>query len=63
LLSNLKIEDMSVIYLLIGISLLAALGFLAAFLWSIKTGQYEDDYTPGVRILFDDIKEKKTKNK
>ncbi|MDR9398501.1 cbb3-type cytochrome oxidase assembly protein CcoS [Salibacter sp.] len=54
---------MSVIYLLIGISLLAALGFLAAFLWSIKTGQYEDDYTPGVRILFDDIKEKKTKNK
>ncbi|KAB1064711.1 cbb3-type cytochrome oxidase assembly protein CcoS [Salibacter halophilus] len=55
---------MSVIYILIGISLLAALGFLAAFLWSIKTGQYEDDYTPGVRILFDDINnEKKSKNK
>jgi cbb3-type cytochrome oxidase maturation protein len=53
---------MSVIYILIGISLLAALGFLAAFLWSIKTGQYEDDYTPGVRILFDDISnEKKSK--
>jgi cbb3-type cytochrome oxidase maturation protein len=43
-------------YLLIGISILMAIGFLFAFIWSIKTGQLDDDYTPGVRILFDDKK-------
>jgi cbb3-type cytochrome oxidase maturation protein len=45
---------MSVLFILIGISLLIALGFLMAFLWASKTGQYEDDYSPSVRILFDD---------
>jgi cbb3-type cytochrome oxidase maturation protein len=34
--------------------MLVAGGFLAAFLWSVKTGQYDDDYTPSVRMLFDD---------
>ena len=47
---------MSVIIVLIGFSLLVALIFLAAFLWSVKDGQYEDDYTPSVRILFEDEK-------
>jgi cbb3-type cytochrome oxidase maturation protein len=28
--------------------------FLAAFLWSVKNGQYDDDYTPSVRMLFED---------
>lgn len=45
---------MSVIFILIGISLAVAGSFLAAFLWAVKSGQYEDDYTPSVRILFDD---------
>jgi cbb3-type cytochrome oxidase maturation protein len=45
---------MSVIFILIGISLLVAAGFLIAFLWAVRNGQYEDDYTPSVRILFDD---------
>lgn len=45
---------MSAIFLLIGISILVAVSFLTAFLWSVKNGQYEDDYTPSVRILFDD---------
>jgi cbb3-type cytochrome oxidase maturation protein len=45
---------MKVIFLLIGFSLLLAVGFLLAFIWSVKTGQYEDDYTPSVRILFED---------
>jgi len=45
---------MSVLFLLIGISLLVATGFLVAFIWSVKKGQYEDDYTPSVRILLDD---------
>jgi cbb3-type cytochrome oxidase maturation protein len=40
--------------MLIGISIIVAGGFLAAFLWSVKSGQYDDDYTPSVRILFED---------
>ena len=48
---------MSVILVLIGFSLLVAVGFLAAYLWAVKTGQYDDKYTPSVRILFDDQKE------
>ncbi|MFZ4544360.1 MAG: cbb3-type cytochrome oxidase assembly protein CcoS [Saprospiraceae bacterium] len=53
---------MSAIVVLIAISLVVALGFLAAFLWTVKDGQYDDDYTPSVRILFDDaVVEDKTK--
>lgn len=44
---------MSVLYILIGASLLVATGFLAAFLWAVKKGQYDDDYTPSVRMLFE----------
>lgn len=29
-------------------------GFLIGFLWAVKKGQYEDHYSPSVRILFDD---------
>jgi cbb3-type cytochrome oxidase maturation protein len=47
---------MSVIFFLIGIGILVAGGFLAAFIWAVKSGQYDDDYTPSVRILFDDTK-------
>ena len=60
---------MSAIFVLIGISLVVAIGFLIAFIWSVKSGQYEDVYTPSVRILFDnhqkkeDIPEKKPKSK
>jgi cbb3-type cytochrome oxidase maturation protein len=32
-------------------------GFLAAFIWSVKSGQYDDDQTPSIRILFDDKKQ------
>ncbi len=55
---------MSVIALLIAVSLIVAIGFLAAFLWAVKTGQYNDTYTPSVRILFDDgsIEEKNKKD-
>jgi len=44
---------------LIGFSLLVAIGFLVAFLWSVKSGQYSDTYTPSVRMLFEDEKSKK----
>lgn len=44
---------MSVMLLLIGASIFVAVGFLLAFLWSVKNGQYDDDYTPSIRMLFD----------
>ncbi len=45
---------MSVIYILIAFSLLVALGFLAAFLWAVRSGQYDDTHTPSMRMLFDE---------
>lgn len=45
---------MSVIIILIIASICVAGTFLAAFLWSVRTGQFDDDYTPSVRMLFDD---------
>lgn len=45
---------MSVIYLLITISIFVAVGFFIAFVIAVKSGQYDDDYTPSVRMLFDD---------
>ena len=44
---------MSVLVILIAISIVVALGFLVAFLWSVKSGQYEDDVTPAIRMLFE----------
>ncbi|MBP4140271.1 cbb3-type cytochrome oxidase assembly protein CcoS [Flavobacterium sp. I-SCBP12n] len=52
---------MSVIYLLITISIIIAIGFFIAFITAVKTGQYDDDYTPSVRMLFDDELLKPTK--
>jgi len=46
-------------FLLIGVSLLAAMVFLFLFIWAVKRGQYDDTYTPSVRILFDDEPEEK----
>ncbi|TAE89986.1 MAG: cbb3-type cytochrome oxidase assembly protein CcoS, partial [Bacteroidetes bacterium] len=37
---------MSIIFILIGCSFLLAIGFLLAFIWSVKSGQLDDDYTP-----------------
>ncbi|HEY6143376.1 MAG TPA: cbb3-type cytochrome oxidase assembly protein CcoS [Flavobacterium sp.] len=45
---------MSVIYLLISISIVVAIVFFIAFVMAVKKGQYDDDYTPSVRMLFDD---------
>ena len=59
---------MSVVLVLIGASLLVATGFLIAYLWAVKSGQYDDKYTPSIRILFDNVKKigdgnKKTEEK
>ena len=45
---------MNIVFALIGISLTMALIFLGAFVWSVRSGQQDDMYTPSVRILFDD---------
>lgn len=55
---------MSVIFVLIGFSSFVALMFLAAYIWSVKSGQYDDNYTPSIRILFDsEIKKEDPKSK
>lgn len=47
---------MGIIVLLISISLCIAVGFLISFLWNMKSGQYDDTYSPSVRMLFDEKK-------
>jgi len=47
---------MSAVILLIGVSVIVAVGFLVAFLWAVRSGQFEDTFTPSVRMLFDDRK-------
>ena len=51
---------MSVIYILLSISIIVAVGFFIAFIVAVKNGQFDDSYTPSVRMLFEDelIKEK-----
>jgi cbb3-type cytochrome oxidase maturation protein len=51
---------MTIIILLIGISLTIAVIFLLVFFWNMKSGQYDDTYTPSVRMLFDDKSKKET---
>lgn len=36
------------------VSLLIALFFLISFIWAVRSNQFEDDYSPSVRILFED---------
>lgn len=49
---------MEVLFILIGFSLLVALVFLGSFVWAVKSGQYDDRYTPAVRVLFDEAQPK-----
>ena len=52
---------MEVVYITIGVSIIVAVIFFVVFLKAVKSGQYEDTYTPSVRMLFDDelVKDKK----
>lgn len=52
---------MGVMYVLISISIFVAIVFLILFIKSVKNGQFDDEYTPSIRMLFDD--EIKNKNK
>ncbi len=49
-----KNKGMSIIYLLICISIVLAVTFLYVFIRAVRSGQFDDDYTPSVRILFED---------
>ncbi len=46
--------EMSVIIVLVIIGVIVAGGFLVAFVWAVRSGQYDDTYSPAVRMLFDD---------
>ncbi len=56
---------MSVIYILLTISIVIAIGFFIAFIMAVKNGQYDDSYTPSVRMLFEDelVKEQPKESK
>lgn len=45
---------MSVIVLLIAAGGVVAAGFLGAFVWAVRSGQFDDTCTPAIRILLDD---------
>ena len=45
---------MSVIYILLSISIVVAVVFFIAFIYAVRNGQYDDSYTPSVRMLFED---------
>lgn len=49
---------MEIMYIMLVVSLIIALFFLLSFIWANKNGQFEDDITPGIRILYDDEKPK-----
>ena len=53
---------MEALFLLIGVSLLVAIGFLFGFIWAVKSKQYDDDFTPSVRMLFEDNSTTKQNN-
>ncbi|WP_234859345.1 cbb3-type cytochrome oxidase assembly protein CcoS [Aquimarina aquimarini] len=55
---------MGVIYILLTISIVVAVVFFVSFIISVRNGQYDDVYTPSIRMLFDDelIKESKEKS-
>jgi cbb3-type cytochrome oxidase maturation protein len=55
---------MSVIYIMLTVSIIVAVIFFVAFIIAVKNGQFDDSYTPSVRMLFEDelVKEKSNKS-
>ena len=53
---------MHIIFILIGFSLLVALIFLGIYIWAVRNGQFDDQYTPSVRMLFDEDGENSNKS-
>jgi cbb3-type cytochrome oxidase maturation protein len=53
---------MEVIYILLSISLSVSLLFLGIFIYNLYRGQFDDDYTPSIRILFEETGTQKNSN-
>lgn len=53
---------MNIIYMLLAISVFVAIFFFVVFLYTVRSGQYDDTYTPSIRMLFEDelVKENNT---
>ena len=45
---------MSVVYVVLPLAIVLAVGFVAAFIWATRKGQYDDLDSPAVRMLHDD---------
>ena len=61
--TKLFLEHMNIVFFMIIVSLIIAIIFFILFIKSVKSGQYDDMYTPSVRMLFDDeLIEKKDDN-
>lgn len=45
---------MEIIYLMIPLAVLIVTGIVVAFIWAVKSGQFDDLEGPANRILFDD---------
>ena len=54
---------MLIVILTVSVSLLLATVFAAAFIWSAKSGQYDDLVTPAHRVLLDDSEKNKKEGK
>ncbi|MBC8216093.1 MAG: cbb3-type cytochrome oxidase assembly protein CcoS [Candidatus Marinimicrobia bacterium] len=52
---------MKILILLISVSLFMAIGFLLSFFWAVRSGQYDDSYTPSIRSIMDDNNSTKSK--
>ena len=53
---------MNIVFFMIIVSVFIAVIFFILFLKSVKSGQYDDMYTPSVRMLFEDEFIEKEKN-
>lgn len=49
---------MEIIFLLLPLALVIALIFLAAYIWAVRSGQFDDTTTPAYRILIEDTPDK-----
>ncbi len=58
-----KVLIMDIIYLLIPVSLILIVFITLAFMWAIKSGQFDDLEGPAHEILMDDDKPIKTTEK
>ncbi|MEM1347530.1 MAG: cbb3-type cytochrome oxidase assembly protein CcoS [Myxococcota bacterium] len=45
---------MSILYLLVPLALFIAMAAVGAFIWAIRSGEFDDLETPAIRVLFDE---------